>query len=80
MDSEKPSGENGSMNAGMEYLEKCRGLIETIRAQEEAIAKAADIFSGSILAFVSLIVCQWVSSDSSSQEGVLRTQIGRECH
>ena len=50
MDSEKPSGENGSMNAGMDYLEKCRGLLETIRAQETEIAKAADIFSDSILA------------------------------
>ena len=50
MDSEKPSGENGSMNAGMDYLEKCRGLLEAIRAQEAEIAKAADIFSDSILA------------------------------
>ena len=38
------------MNPTQDYLEKCRGLIDKIAAQEEAIATAADWFSNTILA------------------------------
>ena len=38
------------MNITASYLEKCSGIIETVRAQQEAIRKAAQWFAQSILA------------------------------
>jgi uncharacterized phosphosugar-binding protein len=38
------------VNCGLEYLEKCRGLIDAVAAQEEAIRQAAELFAASILA------------------------------
>lgn len=38
------------MNPGLQYLKKCRGLIDTVVAQEAAIAQAADWFATTILA------------------------------
>ena len=34
----------------LEYLEKCAGLLEKVRAQRAEIERAADLFSGTILA------------------------------
>jgi len=34
----------------LDYLTKCRGLIETVAAQEDAIGRAADLFARTILA------------------------------
>ena len=33
-----------------EYLQKCRGLIDTVAAQESAIGRTADLFAATILA------------------------------
>lgn len=38
------------MTPTQDYLQKCRGLIDKVAAQEDAIAKAADWFSQTILA------------------------------
>ena len=38
------------MTPTQDYLEKCRGLIDKVAAQEDAIAQAADWFSKTILA------------------------------
>lgn len=38
------------MTPTQDYLEKCRGLIDKVAAQEDAIAQAADWFSQTILA------------------------------
>ncbi|MBV9865120.1 MAG: SIS domain-containing protein [Abitibacteriaceae bacterium] len=38
------------MNPGLQYLEKCRTLIDTVAAQEAAINQAADWFAATILA------------------------------
>ena len=38
------------MNPGLQYLEKCRGLIDIVAAQETAIGQAADLFAKTILA------------------------------
>lgn len=38
------------MNPGLQYLEKCRDLIDTVAAQEAAICQAADWFAATILA------------------------------
>ena len=38
------------MTPTQDYLEKCRGLIDKVAAQEDAIAQAADWFSETILA------------------------------
>lgn len=38
------------MSCGLEYLQKCRGLIDAVAAQEEGIRQAADWFAASILA------------------------------
>lgn len=38
------------MTAGEDYLEKCRGLLETVASQQEAIARTADLFTRTILA------------------------------
>src|SRR5580700_8321151 len=35
---------------GLEYLSKCRHLIDSIKAQEKAITQAADLFAATILA------------------------------
>lgn len=38
------------MNVGLEYLQKCRGIIDTVEAQYEQIEQAADWFANTILA------------------------------
>src|SRR5215208_474680 len=38
------------MTPSLEYLEKCRGILERIRAQQSAIHQAADWFAATILA------------------------------
>ena len=37
------------MTAGEDYLEKCRGLVEAVASQQEAIARTADLFSKTII-------------------------------
>jgi uncharacterized phosphosugar-binding protein len=38
------------MTPSLEYLEKCSGILERIRAQQSTIQKAADLFAATILA------------------------------
>src|SRR5438067_9518065 len=38
------------MTPAMEFLEKCGGLLESVRAQRAAVEQAADWFSATILA------------------------------
>src|SRR5947209_1272759 len=38
------------INPGLQYLDKCRDLIETVAAQEAEIRRVADIFAKTILA------------------------------
>lgn len=48
--SDELSYESTLMTPTQDYLEKCRGLIDKVAAQEDSIAQAADWFSKTILA------------------------------